>query len=412
MDKNSRANFVLMACILFNLSIGVLYAWSVIGTRLSSPIADGGFGWTASQAGLPYSVAIIVFATAMLFGGRIQDKIGPRWVMTAGGLFIGVGLILAGAMGNSILGIVLGFGVFASIGMGLGYGCATAPALKWFHPSKKGLISGLIVGGFGLSAVGFAPLAGALLEGVGISQTFLFLGIGNIIITTLLAQFVKNPPSDHVPTPPAKVKEAAAKSASSTDFGWSQMVKTRRFYLMFVIFLLASTVGVMVIGSMTRIAQSQAGVTQAGVLSFLVAFLALTNTLGRVAGGMMSDKIGRLNSLTVILVLQLINMTLFAFFQSLPLLMIGIVIVGFCFGTLLSVMPALCADQYGLKNFGLNYAILFLAWGFSGVIAPVIASSLYDATGSFNITYIICAVMMAAMVLANLWLKRDIGKVA
>jgi len=410
LENQKRANIVLYACILFNLSIGVLYAWSVIATRLTAPIADGGFGWTASQAGLPYSVAIIMLATAMLFGGRIQDKIGPRWVMTAGGLLIGAGNILAGFIGNSLVGVTLGFGILAAGGMGLGYGCATAPALKWFHPGKKGLVSGLIVGGFGLSAVGFAPLASTLLANVGIEQTFIFLGLGNLIITTTLAQFIKNPPAGYVPAEPAKTKQAAVKSAPAVNFAWNEMLRTKRFFLMFTVFLLTSSVGVMVIGSMTRIAQTQAGITDAGILAGLVAFLAFMNAVGRVAGGILSDKIGRINALFVILVLQLVNMAAFAFYQNLPTLILGIVVVGFCFGTLLSVMPALCADQYGLKNFGFNYAILFLAWGFSGVIAPVFAGFLYDTTGSFNTAYLICAVMMVGMILANYLLKKDMAK--
>ena len=412
MENQKRANIVLLACILFNLSIGVLYAWSVIATRLTAPIADGGFGWTASQAGMPYSVAIIVFATAMLFSGRIQDKIGPRWVVTAGALLVGFGNILAGLLGNSVIGVTLGFGVLTAIGMGFGYGCVTAPALKWFHPTKKGLVSGLIVGGFGLSAVGFAPLASTLLANVGIEQTFLLLGIGNLVISTTLAQFISNPPKDHVPAEPTNVKQAAVKAAPSVNFAWNEMLKTRRFFLIFTVFLFTSSVGVMIIGSMARIAQTQAGITDAGILAGLVAFLAFMNAVGRVVGGIMSDKIGRINTLFVILVLQLANMTAFAFYQSLPTLILGIVVVGFCFGTLLSVMPALCADQYGLKNFGFNYAILFLAWGFSGVIAPVFAGFLYDATGSFNTAYIICAVMMAGMIVVNYLLKKDMAKTA
>jgi len=394
---------------LFNLSIGVLYAWSVLQSRLTMPIAEGGFGWSVSQAGFPYSVAIIVFATAVIIGGRIQDKIGPRRVVTAGAILIGLGLILAGLVGNSVVGVVLAFGVLAAAGMGFGYGCVTAPALKWFHPGKKGLVSGLIVGGFGLSAVGFAPLTVSLLGSFGIERTFIILGAGNLLISTTIAQFIKNPPTGYTPLEPEKIKQHA-KAAPSDSFEWSEMLRTKRFYLMFIMFLLASSVGLMVIGSVTRIAQTQAGVSDGAILAGLVSFLALTNTLGRVAGGIMSDKIGRINSLFVILFLQTANMAAFALYRSLPALVLGIVVVGFCFGTLLSVMPALCADQYGLKNFGLNYGILFFAWGLSGIVTPMIAGALYDATGSFNTTYIICAVMMGAMILVNYLLKREIDR--
>ena len=197
-------NIILTACVLFNLSIGVLYAWSVMKARLSAPIAEGGWGWTSTQAGLPYTIAIIVFATAMLIGGKIQDKIGPRWVVTAGGVFAGAGIMLSGLVGNNPVGVALCFGVIYGIGMGFGYGCVTPPALKWFHPSKKGLISGLIVGGFGLSAVYFAPLANALLGRFDIEQTFIFLGAGVLVVGVLLAQLIKNPPAGYTPQAPRR----------------------------------------------------------------------------------------------------------------------------------------------------------------------------------------------------------------
>ncbi|MCL2566051.1 MAG: OFA family MFS transporter [Defluviitaleaceae bacterium] len=406
-----RANIVLWACALLNLSIGALYAWSVLQSKLTTPLADGGFGWTVSQAGLPFSIAIITFATAMLIGGRIQDKIGPRWVITAGSILLGIGLLLSGFVGNSVIGIILCYGVIAAIGMGFCYGCATAPALKWFSPSKKGLVSGIIVGGFGLSAVGMAPLVTSLLDSFGISQTFMILGVSNLVISTAIAQFIKNPPEGYIPK--ASDKPANTKVVpltASVNFEWIEMLKTKRFYMIFLMFILASSVGLMIIGSISRIAISQAGITESGILAGLVSFLAFTNTLGRVAGGIMSDKIGRINSLFVIFILQMINMAAFAFYQSLPALILGIIVVGFCFGTLLSVMPALCADQYGLKNFGLNYGIMFFAWGLSGVMTPVIANFLYDTTGTFNITYIICSAMMAAMILVNFMLKKDIEK--
>jgi len=405
----NKAKTVLYACIGFNFTIGVLYAWSVLAQRLTVSIEYGGYGWSSTQAGAPFTVATVVFATAMLIGGRLQDKLGPRWIATAGGILTGLGLILSGSAGNSVTGITFGFGVVSATGMGFGYSCVTPPALKWYHPSEKGRISGLVVGGFGLSAVFYAPLT-SLLLGFGIGPTMIILGTAALIVGVAIAQFVNNPPAGYSPPAPAGYVPPAqvAQSASNDSLSWKEMIFTRRFHMMFLMFLLASSVGVMVIGSMTNIARTQVGIESAFVLSLLVSFLALTNTVGRVIGGKMSDKIGRLNALSVTFALQMINMAAFAFFTSVPLLLLGIIIVGFCFGTLLSVMPALCADQYGLKNVGLNYGILFLAWGFSGIIAPVFANILFDWFGSFSYTYIICAIMMGAMIFVNYKLKKDI----
>ncbi|MCL1816238.1 MAG: MFS transporter, partial [Clostridiales bacterium] len=151
--KQTQAFIILISCVLFNLTIGVLYAWSVFKTKLTTVCEEGGYGWSAGQAGLPYSICIIVFAVSMLMGGRLQDKNGPRRVATVAGILTGMGLIICGLAGHSILGITLGFGVVTGCGMGIGYGCVNPPVLKWFPPDKKGLVSGLVVGGYGLAAV-------------------------------------------------------------------------------------------------------------------------------------------------------------------------------------------------------------------------------------------------------------------
>ena len=407
----NKAVAVLIACIIFNLTIGVLYAWSVLKSKMMAPLELGGWEWTAAQSGYPYTFAIIFTAVGILIGGKIQDKTGPRWVVTAGGVFCGGGLILSGLAGDNVMAITFCFGVLTGLGIGFGYGCVTPPALKWFHPSKKGLISGLIVGGFGLAAVYIAPLANVLLSHFGLEKAMLMLGVGALIIGVGAAQFVKNPPPGHIPAVSAKAKEAAAVQAktASPDFTLTEMLKTGRFYLMFIIFLMTASVGLMFIGNMTKIAQTQVGVTDTGALAAIVAFLAIMNATGRVAGGSLSDKIGRTKTLYVVLFLQMANMAAFTYYQNLAMLIVGIVGVGFCFGTLLSVFPAMTADQYGLKNFGGNYGVMFMAWGFSGLLAPVIANYFYDAYGDFGHAYIICAATMGVMIFVNFALRRNIA---
>ncbi|MCL1886961.1 MAG: OFA family MFS transporter [Betaproteobacteria bacterium] len=401
-----KANLVLLACILFNVSIGVLYAWSVLKAKLTSSLGEGGWEWISQQAGLPYTIAIISFAAALLIGGRIQDKIGPRAVITAGGVLTGVGLILSGLVGDSVVGVTICYGAISGIGAGLGYGCATPPALKWFHPSKKGLVSGLIVGGFGLSAVCFSLLTDALLNRVGIQQTLVYMGVVVTAISVLIAQLIKNPPVGYIPAVPLNLIQSATQNTASIDFHWKEMLKTKRFYLLFVMFLLSSSVGLMIIGNIARIAQTQISMEDAAII---VALLAITNTLGRVIGGLMSDKIGRVNALFVVFALQTLNMAGFALYQSLPMLILGVILVGFCYGTLLSVFPSMTADQYGLKNFGTNYGVLFLSWGLAGVVAPIMADVIYDANGNFYTAYIVAAIMMASLIFVNFLLRSNLA---
>ena len=408
-EKQRKANFILLAGVLFNLAVGVLYAWSVLKKSMTAPIEEGGWGWTSAQAGFPYTLAIVCFAVSLLIGGKIQDKIGPRWVVTAGGALAGLGLILAGVVGNNPMGVAICFGVIAGSGIGMGYGCVSPPALKWFHPSRKGIVSGVIVGGFGLAALYLAPLSTALLNNFGIEKTLIFLGAGIFVVATSIAQFINNPPEGYTPVAPAKLKESAAKSHVYVDFSTKEMLGTQRFYLMFIMYLLSASIGLMVIGNITKIASVQLHITDKSILAMLVSFLAVTNTFGRVLGGLMSDKIGRGNALFVVTVLQLLNMIGFVYYQSIPTLAIGIVLIGFCYGTLLSVFPALIVDQYGLKNYGANYGVLFLAWGLSGVVAPLMTDFIYDKTGEFTTAYIICAGMLGVVLLVSYLLKKDIA---
>jgi MFS family permease len=338
----------------------------------------------------------------------MQDKIGPRWVITCGGALVGFGLILSGLVGNNPLGIAICFGIITGTGMGLGYGCVTPPALKWFHPSKKGLVSGLIVGGFGIAALYLAPLANMLLSNFGIEKTLIILGSMATLISVPLAQFIKNPPIGYTPPTPKKLKETVtAKSTPTLDFTVTEMIKTKRFHYMFFMFLFSSSVGLMIIGNMANIAKS-IGITNTGIIAGIVGLLAVTNTFGRVLGGVMSDKIGPVNALFVVFILQALNMVGFMFYANLPMLILGIVVVGFAYGTLVSAFPSLTAGQYGLKNFGSNYGILFLSWGLSGAAAPLMADYFYGIHGNFKMAFMICAIMMTLLVFVNYLLKNNL----
>lgn len=385
---------VLIAGLCINLTLGVLYSWSVIKKAIVSE-----WGWTNSDASLPYTVAIVVWAITLLFAGRMQDKIGPRKVVTLGAIFTGLGLVLSSLI-HSVPLLIITFGILAGGGIGFAYASVTPPALKWFHPSKKGMVTGIVVSGMGLASLYIAPLTTMLLENLGVSKTFLVLGIFILVIATSLAQLIHNPPAGYVPPTPANAPKTNAPKIHTRDFAWKEMIKTKQFYFLWIMFAFASSAGLMIIGNIATIAKTQAHWEKG---FYLVGLLAIFNAFGRLAAGFLSDKIGRVKTLMIVFVLQGVNMMLFAGYSAPLSISIGTALAGIGYGALLSLFPSLVADYYGVKNFGGNYGVLYTAWGISGTIGPIIAAMVVDKTGTFDLAYIISAALLAiALVLAML----------
>jgi MFS transporter, OFA family, oxalate/formate antiporter len=373
-----------------NLALGVLYSWSVFGKQLTDAIEKGGFGWTKTQAALPYTIAIAFFAAMMVPAGRLQDKFGPRIVSTIGAILTGLGLIVAGfAATGSMAPIIIGFGILAGTGIGLGYASATPAAVKWFPPEKKGLISGIVVSGFGVASVYIAPLSRSLLSQYGVSKSFMILGIAFAIATVIICQFIRNPVAPAVST--KQVQSAAVNK--KTDYVWREMMKTKTFYLLWIEFACGALAGLMIIGHLAKIVSVQSNnVIQTGFL--FVALLAIFNAGGRLIAGVLSDYIGRMKTILLVFISQTIIMLLFSQFSTVSAFILGSAVVGFSYGACLSVFPSTCADHWGTKNLGLNYGILFTAWGVGGVFGPILAGKVADATGNYNTAYIISAALL------------------
>jgi len=360
-----------------NLALGILYAWSVFSKQLTEAVDKGGFGWSRTEATLPYTIAIACFALMMIPAGRLQDRLGPRVVASAGAVLTGVGLLVASfATPTSALPAIAGFGLLAGTGIGLGYAAATPAAVKWFPPEKKGLITGLVVAGFGLAPVYIAPLSKSLLASVGIGSSFRILGVAFFASTLLMAQFIANPP--------AAAKPAGAGAAR--DGSWQQMVRSPTFISLWLQYACAATAGLMIIGHLAKIVAVQSGnAIKTGFL--FVALLAVFNASGRVIAGIVSDRIGRMVTVAIVCLLQALNMIFFSQFSTFGGFLLGSAIVGFSYGACLSLFPATVADHWGTKSLGLNYGILFSAWGVGGVFGPILAGRIADRTGSYELAY-------------------------
>jgi len=373
--------FIAIAALCMNLILGILYSWSVISKNLISQ-----WGWSNTEASIPYIVSVASFAITMIFAGRAQDKYGPRPVSLFGGVLLGGGLI-ASSLAHSLPLMILTFGVIGGMGIGFAYSAVTPCAIKWFDGKKKGLISGIVVSGVGLSPVYMAPISNALLKSHTVEETFLYLGIFSLIGTVLLSLLMKNPPEGYIPVTTSNEPVPA----KANDYTWQEMTKTRSFWLLFIAFMMGGTAGLMLIGHIARIAKVQAD-WEGGYL--LVVILAVFNALGRVSGGAISDKIGRTTSMLLFFLIQAANMFLFSYYQSVPLLITGTIIAGWAYGALFSVFPAATGDFFGMKNFGVNYGLIFCGWGVGGIVGPLLGGFVADSTGTYSISYIVSAIML------------------
>ena len=387
-----------------NLIIGILYIWSIISKALVNDLQ-----WTSKQASLPYTFVTVTFVIAMAVFGKLQDTKGPRITATIASIMMGSGIILSGIFVSPIM-LVITFGIIAGAGIGTANVATVPPAVKWFPPEKKGMVTGLSVAGIGIAAVVYSPISNALLKSVGIEKTFIYIGIAALVLMVLLSQILTNPPAGYVPRSKGtgKKQEQKAESAPVRDLGLRDVLKTFTFYKLWIMFAFSSSAGLMVIAHAANIAKVQV-VWEGGF--YMVILLAVFNAAGRILGGAVSDKIGRMNLMRIIFGLQALNMLLFSLHSSIPLLALGIAVTGLCYGAGFSVFPAMTIDLYGMKNFGTNYGLIMTGWGFGGVIGPMLAAAVFDANNNYNMAYIIsCALLVVSLLITFTFSKLKTKK--
>ena len=403
-DLRKRAWIVTIAALGANLGIGVLYSWSIIARFLQEDL-----GWSSTEAQIPYMIACGVFALMMVPGGRAQDKLGPRIVITIGGMFVGLGFILS-YFWLTLTGLAICFGVIVGTGIGAVY-CSTTPsAVKWFGPEKRGLISGIVVSGFGGAPIFAAPLSEFLILNVGLEMTLLILGAIFLAAIVFFAQLVKVPPQGYIPPAPAsesqgKMKENENGKTVKTDFDWHEVLRHPRFYLLWIMFCFSALAGLMMIGHLSTIAVEQTG---ASLGFYLVGTLAVFNALGRIGAGHTQDKWGRVNTMYLIFGLQAVNFLLFDFYTTIPLMLLGTVVAGYCYGALLSVFPSTTAHLFGVKNLGINYGLLFTSWGIGGVAGGYLGGMVRDITGTYSGAYLTAAALLVVCVVFTYFTRKPV----
>jgi OFA family oxalate/formate antiporter-like MFS transporter len=385
--------------LLMNLALGSLYAWSVFVAPLEKE-----FGWKRADTSEVFTWAVVVFAFSFILAGRLQDKLGPFKVSITGCILLTLGFVLC-MWTSSLTYLIVSFGILVGIGNGFGYATPIPVMSKWF-PDKRGLAVGLAVAGYGGGSAIFGPLANLwLIPSYGWRATFAILGVIFFVMTFVGALLLKNPPVGYqVPgwVPASKPKVVA----TTYEFTPGEMWRTPAAYLMWIAYCLGCSAGLMVISQLIPFAKSR-GIPGAALPVIGLVIGAAGNASGRILSGWMSDALGRLNVLRLMIGISAVSMPiLYITGGNVAMLYIMVFIVYWCYGTQLSVNASTTADFWGTKNVGINYGILFTAWGVAGFIGPRIGGKLFDQYKDYKAAFYTAAVLAVIALVAEMLARR------
>lgn len=389
MDLMKKRWLILAISCFINLCAGSMYAWSVFAGPMEEHLNETyGLGLAAGSLAIVFTVANMVGPITMIPGGRINDALGPRWVVFIGGLLFGAGMFFSGSA-HSVLAITLTYTIGPGLGMGMIYGCNIGNAVKFF-PDKRGIAGGLATATYGISSVIIPPIANALNQSVGVTMSFKIFGVVFAVIICGCSMFLIKCPEDFADRFESKGPKLAA-SKTSKDYNWNEMIKTPQFYLMLCMLLCGAVSGLMCISQASAMAISKVGMSVSAA-AIAVSVLALFNTAGRVIAGMLSDKIGRTNTLMTAIICTICGLCILFFAGNDNLTFyLGVCLIGISFGSFMGVYPAFTADQFGAKNNTVNFGIMFIGFAIAGYVGPTIMRTALNATGSYNMSFMVAA---------------------
>jgi MFS transporter, OFA family, oxalate/formate antiporter len=363
---------------LLNVAIGTYYAWSVF-----VPAIEKEFGWNRAQTSLVATIDMVMLASMFMVAGFLQPRVGPRIIATIGGALFSLGLCL-GSFVHSLPMLYLTVGVMLGAGLGFGYLPPISVGSKWF-PHNRGLVNGLAIGIFAAGSGIFGPVAHYLIDQVGWRATMQDLAGLFFVFTMVGAFLLKDPPEGY--QPPAKRPSLAGtrRPTVHADVPTSQVIRTPMFYVLWIAYALGTTAGTMVISQLVPFARA-AGWRE--VATYAVTIGAIGSASGRFFSGWMSDHFGRLLTLRGILIVSMIaTPSLYVWRDQLLPFVVLLFVVYYCYGTQLSVYTALAGDFYGTKYLATNYGLLLFAWGFAGILGPVIGARVFVATGNYEYAF-------------------------
>jgi len=389
--SSSRRWGIAAAGFLMQMALGAVYAWSVFRIPLSTR-----FHWSIGQVTLTFTIAISVLSVSSFFGGLWLNRKGPRIVALTGGFLYGLGVFLASFSASHLWWLYLSYGVIGGVGLGLGYIVPVAVLVKWF-PDRRGLITGIAVGGFGAGALVTAPVATRLIQSVGVLQTFAYLGIAYLVVTMAMGYFMQNPPAGWQPE--GWVPSAAQTAQrTKTDYTLGSALRCWQWWGLWLLLFLNTSAGISVISQESPMFQKIALVS-AAIAAGMVGIVSIGNAVGRIAWAWVSDAITRRWTFAVMFLLQAGLFWILPSTTQVTMLTIASFAILMCYGGGFGTMPAFTADYFGSKNVGPIYGLMLTAWGAASAFGPLLFAYMLKITGNYASGLHVIAGIMAVSTL-------------
>jgi OFA family oxalate/formate antiporter-like MFS transporter len=384
--------WIVVAGVCMQMSLGAVYSWSVFRIPLSRQ-----FGWSISQVTLTFTLSSFFLGCMSVLGGLWLKRSGPRVVAMVAGLLWGGGVFLASFSAYKLWWLYLAFGVIGGTGLGMGYIVPIAVLVKWF-PERRGLITGIAVAGFGAGSLISAPVAGRLMQHVGVLPTFAYLGIAFAIVAISAGAFMRNPPDGWKPegwTPTA----AQISQRSDRDYTLGQALSTWQWWALCLLMSINTMAGLSIVSQAAPIFQEM-GKASVVVAASLVGVISIANGVGRIFWAWVSDLTSRKIAFFIMYLVEAILFWTFHTITSLTLLGIVTFILVMCYGGAYGITPAFAADYFGPRDVGSIYGLMLLPWAFAAAFGPLLFAYLRQVNGSYTqALYLIAGMMTVALLL-------------
>ncbi|WP_407389980.1 OFA family MFS transporter [Carnobacterium jeotgali] len=400
MSKEPNRWVVLISSMGILMCTGAIYAFSV----LAGPLSEAN-SWTMGEVMTAFAINAALGPIPMVLGGFLTDKGWSKWSIMVGAVLFGAGFALTGTA-TSLFQLYLYYGVLAGFGQGFAYSGCLSNTIRFF-PDKKGLASGLITAGMGGAAIIAAPIANLLIQNKGVGTAFVWMGTAYILIGFICSLFIQVAPKQALSNK-ENIKQIEALPVKVASKNWKEMLQSLNFYLILLMFATGAFSGLMIASNAAAIGQSTFGLT-AATAAFYVSLYSLSNTLGRVIWGTVSDKLGQSTTITIIYSIIALMFVILILIQTTLGFAIGIIGLGLCFGGVMGVFPSLVMDNFGPKFQGVNYGIVFIGYSTAAFIAPKVSAAISlnnngDYTKAF---YLAIAVVVTGLALNILYKKKN-----